>query len=112
MFTEALNQGDVPQPLTKRPDLDPGLQFIYDGYFEMGRPSGMGGGPSFEDKIYWMNHYGVTAMVDQEFVLSCWRSMRPVDDELSEDLSEREGKAKRKNSAAPKSQVMGSGHVK
>lgn len=112
MFTEALEVGDIPKPIAERPELDSELQFIYNGYFEVGRPSGMGGGPAFMDRIFWFDYYEITNELDREFILSCWRALRPIDDELSKDLSEREGKAKQRGKTGPKSPTMGSGHVR
>jgi hypothetical protein len=106
MFKTTLEdeEQEIPPTIAAAPDLEQVEQFIYNGFFKLGR-SGMGGGPSYAERHEWLDRNFVTKLEDREFVLQCWDRMEPLAEELNEERSQRENKSKSKGKSAP---TMGS----
>jgi hypothetical protein len=106
MFKDTLadEEKEIPATIAAAPDLESVEQFIYDGFFDLGR-SGMGGGPSYSERIAWLDANHISSWSDRAYVLRCWQRMEPLAEELNEERSKRENKSSNKGKSAP---TMGS----
>jgi hypothetical protein len=109
MFRESLKTEEPADVLSEQPELLCSLQFVYDGFFEVDRSSGMGIGPlSYLSKSQWLRDHDIYPMsAFWEFIMHCWEKLDPVYLEEEEKRSERERKSKRKSKPRGSRPTMG-----
>jgi hypothetical protein len=108
MYRRADERGETPDVLTTQPELIYGLEFIYHGFYRLGRETGMGIGPiSYQEKIAYLDENGIQGRSNREFWIRCWEAMDPVFIDKQHEKSEKAAKKKSKDDQPPIPKAMG-----